>query len=61
MILKANEPNWKRKIREIFHLAIHETSFNAQSRANGGFYEENDEISKNAIAFTADEPKIWEI
>ena len=28
-----------------------------QSRANGGFYEENDEISKNAIAFTADEPK----
>ena len=23
------------------------------------FYEENDEISKNAIAFTADEPKIW--
>ena len=25
-----------------------------------GFYDENDEISKNAIAFTADEPKIWE-
>ena len=24
-----------------------------------GFYDENDEISKNAIAFTADEPKIW--
>ena len=23
------------------------------------FYEENDEISKNAIAFTADEPKLW--
>ena len=22
-----------------------------------GFYDENDEISKNAIAFTADEPK----
>ena len=22
-------------------------------------HEENDEISKNAIAFTADEPKIW--
>ena len=24
-----------------------------------GFYDEHDEISKNAIAFTADEPKIW--
>ena len=24
-----------------------------------GFYDENDEISKNAIVFTADEPKIW--
>ena len=24
-----------------------------------GFYDEDDEISKNAIAFTADEPKIW--
>ena len=24
-----------------------------------GFYDENDEISKNAIAFTANEPKIW--
>ena len=24
-----------------------------------GFYDENDEILKNAIAFTADEPKIW--
>ena len=23
------------------------------------FYEENDEISKDAIAFNADEPKIW--
>ena len=23
------------------------------------FYDENDEISKNAIAFTAGEPKIW--
>ena len=23
------------------------------------FYDENDEILKNAIAFTADEPKIW--
>ena len=32
-------------------------NFNAQSRANSGFYEENDEISKNAIAFTADEPQ----
>ena len=34
-------------------------NFNVPSRANGGFYEENDEISKDAIAFTADEPKIW--
>ena len=24
-----------------------------------GFYDENDKISRNAIAFTADEPKIW--
>ena len=24
-----------------------------------GFYDENDETSKNAIAFTANEPKIW--
>ena len=31
-------------------------NFNVPSRANGGFY---DEISKDAIAFTADEPKIW--
>ena len=29
------------------------------SMVNEGFYDENDEISKNAIAFTADEPKIW--
>ena len=28
-----------------------------QGRANGGFYEENDEILKNAIAFTVNEPK----
>ena len=27
--------------------------------STAGFYDENDEISKNAIAFTADEPKIW--
>ena len=25
---------------------------------NEGFYDENDEISKNAIAFTANEPKV---
>ena len=24
-----------------------------------GFYDENDEISKNATAFTANEPNIW--
>ena len=24
-----------------------------------GIYDENDEILKNAIAFTADEPKKW--
>ena len=24
-----------------------------------GFYDENDEISKNATAFTANEPSIW--
>ena len=24
-----------------------------------GFYDENDEISKNATAFTANDPKIW--
>ena len=35
-------------------------NFNAPRRANGGFYEENDEILKDAIAFTANEPKIWE-
>ena len=27
---------------------------------NGGLYEENDDILKNAIAFTPDEPKMWE-
>ena len=34
-------------------------NFNVPSRANSGCYEENDKISKDAIAFTADEPKIW--
>ena len=29
-----------------------------QSMVNEGFYDENDEISKNAIAFTANEPKV---
>ena len=24
-----------------------------------GFYDDNDEILKNAIAFTANKPKIW--
>ena len=47
------------EIIEISHLTIHKTPFCVQSRANSGFYEENDEILKNAIAFTADEPKIW--
>ena len=29
-----------------------------QSMVNEGFYDENDEISKNAIVLTANEPKI---
>ena len=30
-----------------------------RSMVNEGFYDENDEISKNATAFTANEPNIW--
>ena len=59
MTLMANEPNWKGKIRNFSIWPYMRHNFNVPSRANGGFYEENDEILKDAIAFTADEPKIW--
>ena len=38
----------EREILEISHLAIHETQFNAQSRANS-------EISQNAMALIAND------
>ena len=47
------------EIIEILHLTIHKTQYCVQAGPTVRFYEENDEISKNAIAFTADKPKIW--
>ena len=47
------------EIVEIMYLTIHKTQYDVWSMVNGGFYDENDEISKNATAFTANEPNIW--
>ena len=52
-------PTEKGKFRNFSVQPYLRHNFNAPSRANSGFYEENDEILKDAIAFTADEPKIW--
>ena len=49
MDLTANTPKQGGEILEISLLTIHETQFNAQSRANG-------EISQNAMALIANEP-----
>ena len=59
LAFRANMPNqWGNNRNFVFWPYIrHNIIYKAWSTV--GFYDENDEISKNAIAFTADEPKIW--